>query len=112
MRENPLVCVSFEEIRNSWDWFTVIITGTYEELSNTNHSDLRETAYRLLSKQRAVWWEPATIKCAGGDGAAELELIYFRIHTTARSGHRAVPDPAVVEDRPSRLSRWLMRKAG
>ena len=38
MRENPLVCVEFDELVSPQNWATVIIEGKYQELPKTPNS--------------------------------------------------------------------------
>ena len=37
MRENPRVCVSFEEMKSAWSWTSIIVTGSFEELGNKDN---------------------------------------------------------------------------
>lgn len=89
MRQNPLVCIEFEEIVTAQDWATVIVLGRYEELPDTpEHADARNTAYHLLSK-RAEWWEPGFAKTELGGGVRPMEPLYLRVSIDQISGHRA-----------------------
>lgn len=55
MRNNPHVCVAFDEIDATNRWQSVIVNGLYEELSNDpSHVDARATAHHLLSAS-AEW---------------------------------------------------------
>jgi len=91
MRVNPLVCVEADEIESPVKWVSVILLGRYEELPKTpEHEYARQLAYSLL-QERPLWWEPAYVKTILHDKARDLELVYFRIHITQISGHRATP---------------------
>jgi nitroimidazol reductase NimA-like FMN-containing flavoprotein (pyridoxamine 5'-phosphate oxidase superfamily) len=93
MRENPRVCVAFDEIRSAWDWTSVILFGMYEELKETEpHQPLREHAYKLLQQKRALWWEPGYVRTKLGDRERQLDPVYFRIRVTEMTGRRGVRD--------------------
>ena len=48
MRQNPKVCLQADEIGNSSSWLSVIVTGTYLELSEPQyHTAQREHAREL-----------------------------------------------------------------
>lgn len=94
MRANPLVCVEVEELVSSQNWATVIVSGKYEELSDTPQYDAaRKRAYDLLQKW-PMWWEPGYAKTLLQEKTRPMELVYFRIHIAQISGHRGVPDTA------------------
>jgi uncharacterized protein len=94
MRANPLVCVEFDSIKQQNDWITVVVFGQYEELPPTQQfASERIYAYELLSRQPS-WWQPAYV---GGDQrppSENAEPIYFRIHISQMTGHRASVDEA------------------
>jgi hypothetical protein len=90
MRQNPRVCVEFEEVVSSQDWATVIVFGRYEELPDTpEHNESRETAYHLLS-ERPEWWQPGYVRTELWNGDRDLEPLYLRIRIDEISGHRTV----------------------
>ena len=92
MRENPLVCVEFDELVSPQNWTTVIIEGKYQELPKTpEFENARGRAYELLQK-RPVWWEPAYVKTTLQGNARPIEPVYFRVLIEKISGHRGVPD--------------------
>ena len=94
MRQNPRVCVEFEEIVSAQDWATVIVLGSYEELPDTpEHRASRDTAYYLLSKQ-PEWWQPGYARTELEKGIRDLEPLYFRIRIDEISGHHTVKDAA------------------
>ncbi len=88
MRQNPLVCVQFDEVVSSTQWESVVTLGTYEELLPTGHEDTRRTAERLFER-RAMWWEPASVPLAG---QPQRPRILFRIHLRHVTGRRTVRD--------------------
>lgn len=92
MRENPLVCVEFDELITPQNWATVIVEGKYQELPKTaEFEDARGHAYELLQR-RPVWWEPAYVKTNLHGSVRPLEPVYFRILIETISGHRGIPD--------------------
>jgi uncharacterized protein len=96
MRENPLVCLEFDDITSEQHWTTVILSGLYEELPSTPaHEGSRAIAHELFA-HRPAWWEPASIPIGGQQ---RRETIVFRIQITHVSGRRATPDI----EQPSRL---------
>ena len=94
MRQNPLVCVEFDEVVAPQNWTTVIVQGKYEEFPNTpEFVNMRQRAHELL-QARPVWWEPAYVKTIQRGDTRSLEPLYFRILIESLSGHRGVSDAA------------------
>ena len=92
MRENPQVCVLFDEILSIHQWQSVLVAGRYEELTkSTEQLDARNTAYTLLQK-RVEWWEPAYVRTLLGDKVRQMDPVYFRIPVLKASGHKAIRD--------------------
>lgn len=92
LRQNPLVCVEFDELVSPQNWVTVIIEGKYQELPKTpEYENARTYAYELLQR-RPVWWEPAYVKTILHGNERPIEPVYFRILIETISGHRGVPD--------------------
>ena len=55
MRANPLVCVEVDDIKNQFEWTSLVIFGRYKELPDTpEFASERTRAYELLSR-RAMW---------------------------------------------------------
>ena len=91
MRANPLVCVEVDEVVSSEDWVSVIIFGRYEELpDNPKYITERDLAYNLLQKT-AMWWEPGYVKTILQGEERPLVTVFYRIHVSRLSGHRATP---------------------
>jgi nitroimidazol reductase NimA-like FMN-containing flavoprotein (pyridoxamine 5'-phosphate oxidase superfamily) len=115
MRANPLVCVEVDELAGSNDWTTVIISGKYEELSDTpQHEEHRKRIYELLQR-RPVWWEPGAVTTMPTEKTQPVEYIYFRIHINQISGHRGMPAEASSRERSARHAArvgWLRRMLG
>jgi hypothetical protein len=85
MRQNPNVCVEFEEVQNPHEWSVLLVEGRYEELPE-DAQHLGNHALALLQK-RAAWWEPAAIRMP--DAAHGLEPVFFRVAISHASGRRA-----------------------
>jgi hypothetical protein len=81
MRENPLVCVEFDDRTNHFQWMSVIATGVYEELP--------------------MWWQPATVVTEPGNAFLP---IFFRIRIKSMTGHQAAPDPCEASQLVGRKS--------
>ena len=92
MRENPLVAVEFDEIDSPQRWQCVIVSGRYEEFSDTpDMRDNRELAWQLL-QERKIWWEPGYAKTILGNVERPMVPLYFRIRIERITGHRAGKD--------------------
>ena len=96
MRANPKVCVEIDEIKNQFEWSTLIIFGRYEELLDKLefHAE-RQYAHGLLS-QYPMWWQPAFVAGANRSKQGNDDPIYFRIKIESISGHRAVEEKTAV----------------
>jgi len=107
MRANPLVCLEVDERHSQHEWMSVVVTGRYEELTDTHQfGDERAHALEVLQK-RPMWWEPAFVSTHAG--AAPATPIYYRIHIKQMSGRRATRD-AVEADASAPATaaeRWL-----
>ncbi|HXZ12280.1 MAG TPA: pyridoxamine 5'-phosphate oxidase family protein [Candidatus Sulfotelmatobacter sp.] len=91
MRANPKVCVEVDEVKNHFEWMSVILTGRFQELPNTLEYALeRQQALEALEK-RSLWWQTAF---ASGQvsGRHTAEPIIYCVHIDTVTGHRAVPD--------------------
>ncbi len=114
MRENPLVCVEYEELVTAQDWATVIVLGKYEELTDTPQNAAgRKLAYELL-QMRPVWWEPGCLTTIPQAVDRPADIAYFRVHIDQISGHRGVPDrdeePTVRHTRPLNWFQQILKR--
>ncbi len=92
MRTNPLVCVEVDDIKNQFEWTSLVVFGRYEELPDApEFAAGRTRAYELLSRY-AMWWQPAYVAGAHRAPVADEKPIYFRIFINTITGHRAVSD--------------------
>lgn len=97
MRSNPQVCVQADEIRNYFEWKSVIVLGRYEELPDDEaHGKARGHAITLLS-QRTRWWQGAYATHRLRPQAGGPTPVIFSVDIGEITGHRAEPDPADLE---------------
>lgn len=95
MRANPLVCVEVDDIKNQFEWTSLVIFGRFEELPDApEFANERNRAYELLSCH-AMWWQPAFV--AGTHrSSTDDKPIYYRILIDKITGHRAVSEEPAV----------------
>jgi uncharacterized protein len=91
MRRNPKVCVLVDEVGSRSNWSSVIVTGTYLELSEPQYSAEREHARELLA-QSAQWWRTPLAERREKVNDISIEPVFFRIDINSISGLRAVPE--------------------
>jgi uncharacterized protein len=85
MRQNPLVCVEFEEVASEREWATVVVGGVYEEIPNTSDFAYARSVAESLFQRRPVWWEPASLPV---EGRPRRSPILFRIIISRMTGRR------------------------
>lgn len=90
MRENPLVCVEFEEVHSRQSWSVVLVEGRYEELPDAS-DPASARAFSLLAKQ-PMWWEPGYVRTQMSGGVRSLEPVYFRIAIQEAKGRCSLAD--------------------
>src|SRR5262249_46940511 len=57
MRENPKVCVQVDEIREHFQWRSVVVHGRYRELPDLPPFSEERSCARELLARRALWWQ-------------------------------------------------------
>jgi nitroimidazol reductase NimA-like FMN-containing flavoprotein (pyridoxamine 5'-phosphate oxidase superfamily) len=86
MRENPRVCFEVEQVQRWYNWQTVIVWGTFEEL----HGYEAERAYRLLHSRLTPLIEFDSRTQAGDvsppGAAAANQFVLYRIRVEERTG--------------------------
>jgi nitroimidazol reductase NimA-like FMN-containing flavoprotein (pyridoxamine 5'-phosphate oxidase superfamily) len=92
MRQNPKVCLQVDEIGNRRNWLSVIVTGTYLELSEPQYTAQREHALELLA-QYSHYWQTALAERREQTGDLSIEPVFFRIDIESMCGLRALPEP-------------------
>jgi nitroimidazol reductase NimA-like FMN-containing flavoprotein (pyridoxamine 5'-phosphate oxidase superfamily) len=89
MRDNPKVCVEFEDVADRFHWTTVVIIGRYDEIGDLpEHKDVRRRALDLFEK-RAEWWLPGAAKLTPHE---HPDLVVYRIYVDSMTGRRAARD--------------------
>jgi nitroimidazol reductase NimA-like FMN-containing flavoprotein (pyridoxamine 5'-phosphate oxidase superfamily) len=91
MRQNPKVCLQADEIGNRSNWTSVVVTGTYLELSEARYPAEREHAMEQLA-QYAEWWRTPLAQRREQVRDLDIEPVFFRIDVTSMSGLRGVPE--------------------
>ncbi len=91
MRQNPKVCLQFDEIGNLSNWVSVIVTGTYLELREPQYTAEREHALEQLA-QYSGWWRNPLAERREQTSDLSIEPVFFRIDIGAMSGLRAMPE--------------------
>jgi nitroimidazol reductase NimA-like FMN-containing flavoprotein (pyridoxamine 5'-phosphate oxidase superfamily) len=87
MRQNPKVCLQADEIGNRSNWFSVIVTGTYLELSELHNASQREHALEQLA-QYSQWWKNPLAERREQMSDLSIESVFFRIDIKSMSGLR------------------------
>jgi|ERR1700674_4169847 uncharacterized protein len=91
MRQNPKVCLHVDEVGNLSNWLSVIVIGTYLELSEPQYPGEREHARELLA-QFSEWWRTPLAERREQTGDLSIEPVFFRIDIASMSGLRATPE--------------------
>jgi nitroimidazol reductase NimA-like FMN-containing flavoprotein (pyridoxamine 5'-phosphate oxidase superfamily) len=91
MRQNPKVCLQADEIGNRSNWTSVIVTGTYLELSEPQYTAQREYALEKLA-QYSEWWRTPLAERREQTSDLSIEPVFFRIDIESMSGLRAMPE--------------------
>ena len=87
MRQNPSVCVEVDDIANQFDWTTVLVTGRYEELDDSDQGKSERQRALELFQAHPQWWLPVTAKLASG--LEHDAPVIYRIHIISVTGRRA-----------------------
>lgn len=92
MRTNPRVCVEVDRVANRNDWMSVVASGTYEELTETEDFEReRAHAHELLLRSHTMWWQPGAVTVASYDKTQGFVPVFYRIKIKDVTGHRGVP---------------------
>jgi nitroimidazol reductase NimA-like FMN-containing flavoprotein (pyridoxamine 5'-phosphate oxidase superfamily) len=112
LRANPLVCIAAQEVVSFQEWKSVLVSGCYEELPDTEEFFNARTAAQWLLSEHAAWWEPGYVKTLHDGMERPMESVWFRVSIDSISGHEAVPDtPApTLESAGFQLGRGLRRR--
>ena len=100
MRANPLVCVEADHMRRE-EWTTVVVFGRYHELSDTAAMRSERALALALLQQRAMWWEPGSLRITQ-DGTPPAPVpIFYRINIMQITGRRGTVEPGAPDTRQS-----------
>jgi nitroimidazol reductase NimA-like FMN-containing flavoprotein (pyridoxamine 5'-phosphate oxidase superfamily) len=91
MRQNPKVCLQVDEIGNRSNWTSVLVTGTYLELTELQYPAEREHALERLA-QCSQWWETPLAERREGASDLSVKPVFFRIDIVSISGLRGMAD--------------------
>jgi nitroimidazol reductase NimA-like FMN-containing flavoprotein (pyridoxamine 5'-phosphate oxidase superfamily) len=91
MRQNPKVCLQADEIASLSNWLSVIVTGTYLELREPQHTAQLEHALEQL-EQYSEWWRNPLAQRRERTSDVSIESVFFRIDIKSMSGLRAIPE--------------------
>jgi nitroimidazol reductase NimA-like FMN-containing flavoprotein (pyridoxamine 5'-phosphate oxidase superfamily) len=117
MRVNPRVCVEIDEVKAHDHWMSLVLFGTYEELTDVGDQAPDHRRAVELLQEHARWWEPGTtnfVAKAQVDQPKPFEPIFYRIKIHEVTGHRcgAIPAAEAPEEiaiSELRIRGWLRR---
>ena len=87
MRQNPKVCFQVDEICTPSNWMSVIVYGTYCELSKTEKPSEREHALERLAEYSEWWWN-ALAHRQEKKPDTEIDAVFFRVAIRSMTGLR------------------------
>jgi len=91
MRQNPLVCVEVDDIREHDDWESVVVLGKYVEISNAPQEAEARNHVRSLLKKRDRWWQSGYTAAQVRRGGVAAP-VYYCILIEKLTGLRGSPD--------------------
>jgi nitroimidazol reductase NimA-like FMN-containing flavoprotein (pyridoxamine 5'-phosphate oxidase superfamily) len=86
MRANPRVCLTVDEISDKNHWTTVVLNGSYEEVTDLDDSGDAQKRPQQLFHQRKEWWLPAMAKHSPD---APRKVVIFQIRIDRMTGRRS-----------------------
>lgn len=89
MRQNPRVCLEFDELTSHGQWTSVVVDGLYEELPPVPAFEGLRKIAEAIFQRHPMWWEPASVPLAAHE---RRPPIVFRIRIGRVSGRRAGAD--------------------
>jgi hypothetical protein len=97
MRSNPHVCVEVDEVASHFRWKSVIVTGRYEELSETGKCTAELSKAHHLIEKRYLWWQAAyAADQFRHSHDADSSPLFYCIHIGEMTGRSAAPDPIEI----------------
>ena len=91
MRDNPKVCVEADDIADRFHWTSIVVTGTYEELTDSPEDSEQLKRALALLQQHANWWLPGAGKLV--DGEPHTTSVVYRVRISSVSGRRTARPP-------------------
>jgi nitroimidazol reductase NimA-like FMN-containing flavoprotein (pyridoxamine 5'-phosphate oxidase superfamily) len=91
MRANPKVCKEVDEIANQFQWVSVVIKGTYDELKEPHNLVGRAHARMLLGQQHQFWLNALAERRAKRNDLA-IDPLFFSVRALSMTGLRATGD--------------------
>jgi uncharacterized protein len=88
MRQNPKVCLEVDEIGNSSNWLSVVVNGTYLELTEPEHTAQKQHAMEAL-EEFSLWWRTPLAQRREQVADISIEPVFFRIDIESMNGLRA-----------------------
>ena len=88
MRQNPKVCLQADEIVDRSDWLSVIVTGTYLELTGPQYEVQRRHAQERLAEY-FHWWRIPLAQRREQTTDLSIQTVFFRIDIESMTGLRA-----------------------
>lgn len=85
MRQNPKVCLQADQIRDRSTWTSVVVNGTYLELSEPQYTDEKQHARKRLEKI-SDWWQTPLAERRERTSDLSIEPVFFRINIESVSG--------------------------
>ena len=92
MRTNPNVCVQIDEFTGQRGWQSVVVYGTYEELTDTPRLQVRRDHAWFLLQQHVNWWEPGGLKPTPQPMTDSSPHLFYRIRIESMTGRQGVDD--------------------
>jgi nitroimidazol reductase NimA-like FMN-containing flavoprotein (pyridoxamine 5'-phosphate oxidase superfamily) len=93
MRANPLVCVEVDDLVNSQEWTSVVVSGCYEELPDTPKWQCERAFAVKLLQQYAMWWVPALARTLLHSKERTPVPVFYRIRIVGITGRCAIVTP-------------------
>jgi nitroimidazol reductase NimA-like FMN-containing flavoprotein (pyridoxamine 5'-phosphate oxidase superfamily) len=90
MRRNPKVCLQVDEIKDRFEWTSVVALGRYDELTRSRTAEIQRA--RELLDTRQSWWLPGAAKL--DDGTEHHAAVFYRVVLDSISGRRALRQDA------------------
>jgi uncharacterized protein len=91
MRQNPKVCLQADEIDSRSNWSSVLVTGTYLELSELQYPAEREHALGRLAHY-SEWWKTPLAQRREETSDLSIKPVFFRIDIGSMSGLRGMAE--------------------